>query len=516
MRMPRRDGGQVPTLLIRAFKQDRRWARRLVAALIAEGVGARLTLKPVSETAPVLFLCTAANAKNLQFASEVRDCLSRAPIVIAADLALSNSFLRKLAHHATTVSLASWDGYDRAQADFRDLVSACRRIAAPDKTLPAPLSLKELMGLRGVAAATTEVAKEDVRHVLEGDPGSARMFAASRHDDAAVAFRRPSLLAAGKGPLLSIRGPRVARPNQVRQPTLPGRAAGTKTPSGRPANELVEASAFAPLAARSGGQLLVQVFLHTLAEFAAAAALARKADPNARRRGIMTLATEIARGQRVDIFIEAPGLAVDTPAQNLIWQGQPRACQFLLRLSRKIAAGPRVVTARLAVDGVPLGTLRFTLEISRTEVSTAMTMRGDGARRYRYAFLSYAAADRREVLKRADQLKAAGIDFFQDILCLKPGEVWPDRLYQEIDRCDVFFLYWSSHAARSKWVMREVKHALRCQKLSGQQLPDITPIILEGPPVPPPPATLKKLHFNSAMRYMIVATETEQLRRSAS
>jgi hypothetical protein len=59
-------------------------------------------------------------------------------------------------------------------------------------------------------------------------------------------------------------------------------------------------------------------------------------------------------------------------------------------------------------------------------------MRGDSAKQYRKAFLSYATADRAEVLKRAQALKAAHIEFFQDLLHLEPGERWQRRLFEEI------------------------------------------------------------------------------------
>ena len=283
---------------------------------------------------------------------------------------------------------------------------------------------------------------------------------------------------------------------------------------GQPHKELVDASVFAPLSATRGEQFLVQVFLHVLKERLTAVLLARKADPGARKRGVMTLATEIARGQRVDISLDAPGFTIEQPSQNLVWRGEARACQFLLCVSSRAPAARPVLTVRVAVDGLPVGIIRFALEIGgKAETAPRVEMRGDAARRYRHAFLSYASPDRPQVLARAQQLKAAHIDFFQDILSLEPGASWEERLYQEIDRCDVFFLYWSSHAARSKWVLREVRHALRRQKQSRNKFPDITPIILEGPPIPPPPAALKKIHFNDAMRYMIVASEGERLRR---
>ena len=128
----------------------------------------------------------------------------------------------------------------------------------------------------------------------------------------------------------------------------------------------------------------------------------------------------------------------------------------------------------------------------------------------RYAFLSYASSDRAEVIKRAMMLKAVGVEFFLDLLSLDPGERWERRLYEEIDRCDVFFLFWSANAARSSWVVCEAEYALRRFDVSNEEEPDIRPIIVEGPPVPPPPESLQRIHFNDPLCYVLAGLSAEQ------
>src|SRR5882757_5828101 len=58
------------------------------------------------------------------------------------------------------------------------------------------------------------------------------------------------------------------------------------------------------------------------------------------------------------------------------------------------------------LDSMPIGALRFTLKgaTAREPVDPAAEMRGDSAKRYRQAFLSYASPDRAEVVKRAMML----------------------------------------------------------------------------------------------------------------
>jgi hypothetical protein len=155
--------------------------------------------------------------------------------------------------------------------------------------------------------------------------------------------------------------------------------------------------------------------------------------------------------------------------------------------------------------------LAFALQVNRLQDSTnpVSDLHGDWARRYQYAFLSYASADRSEVLKRAQALRAVRVDFFHDLLSIDPGEQWAPRLFQEIDRCDLFLIFWSSNAAKSEWVRRESEYALDRRKKSVDDLPDIAPIILEFP-IPAPPESMRGIHFNDSLGYIIAAAQLEQ------
>ncbi len=208
-------------------------------------------------------------------------------------------------------------------------------------------------------------------------------------------------------------------------------------------------------------------------------------------------------------MLDAPGLVVDEPRQLMVWRGAPRSCQFLVAIPED-AAGRRVnVRLRIMFDSVPVGALVFSLGIgpASADAHDAPTLRGDAAKRYRRAFLSYAAADRVEVVKRAQALRAVGIDFFQDILSLEPGERWERRLYAEIDCCDLFLLFWSYHASASEWVIREATYALERRGDAPDGAPDIRPVILGGPPAEPP-AALRAIHFDDPLHYVIAGIES--------
>lgn len=294
---------------------------------------------------------------------------------------------------------------------------------------------------------------------------------------------------------------------------LAGAAGPAPEPSPPPRDE-VDVSAFAPKRLRAGRSALAQIYLHRVDQEAAAAERARAADPELMLRGQTTLGLELARSTRVDIMLDGGGLGVDEPIQSLIWRGRPAACQFVVAAPDDAAEGQHVLTARVLVGGVPLGRLAFTLAVDAAAAAEPPELTGDAARRYERAFLSYSSLDRPEVLKTAQTLQATGIDYFQDILSIEPGEAWRDRLFAEIDRCDLFLLFWSSHAAGSDWVRQEAEYALARHRGSAEAPPDIRPIILEGPPIPLPPASLASLHFNDMLRYVVVASELEAKARA--
>jgi hypothetical protein len=45
------------------------------------------------------------------------------------------------------------------------------------------------------------------------------------------------------------------------------------------------------------------------------------------------------------------------------------------------------------------------------------------------------------VLKRVQVLGALRMRFFQDVICLAPGERWWQMVCQRIDSCDLFLLF---------------------------------------------------------------------------
>ncbi len=202
-----------------------------------------------------------------------------------------------------------------------------------------------------------------------------------------------------------------------------------------------------------------------------------------------------------------PGLTVDQPVRSMVWNGMRQAVQFSARAPSGFPPQTVIGTVTVSRYRVPIGHVNFKVSVRIPGGSGTTSAEPwapvTGMHRYRRAFISYASADRNEVLKRTQMLAGVGIDFFQDILTIKPGQQWERLLYSEIDRCDLFLLFWSSAARKSQWVAKEVHYALTRKGGRDDVAPAIIPVIIEGPPPVPAPPELAHLHFNDRMVYFM-------------
>lgn len=298
-------------------------------------------------------------------------------------------------------------------------------------------------------------------------------------------------------------GPAPPAP-RVPVPTMASRSAPAPVPPR--ADPQGDAAVFCPPVVSRSSVFLVQVLLYQQGRAGEALAQAQEADAAAARRGVLALPPDLPAGTRIDLRLEMPALRVDEPDAALVWTGATTAAQFEVAVPADAAAGPTIGRVRLSIAGVPAGTLRFQVAIAEVAAppQPARDARAD-VQRYRRAFVSYSSKDRAEVLRRVQAFRIAGLEVFQDVLDLEPGQRWERELYKEIDRCDVLLLFWSSAAAASPWVAKEIDYALALQQGQDDRPPAIAPVPIEGPPIVPPPERLRHLHFNDALLAHIAA-----------
>lgn len=266
--------------------------------------------------------------------------------------------------------------------------------------------------------------------------------------------------------------------------------------------DVVDCTVFAPPSVRPGESALIQVFAHLAEQTQDARALASEFDPGTRRRAFRSVEAPIPRGARLTFELHMPGAEIADPVETLTWRGRAESVQFEVILPDE-APSTVIGTVWVALDGVPLGHVKFKLGVQANASSPEREPVGDLAARYKTAFISYASGDRDEVVRRVQMLQALKISYFEDLLDLEPGDRWWPRLETAIDQCDLFLLFWSSDAKHSEWVRKEVARALQRQGGDGLSPPEIRPVILEGPPIVPPWRELSHLHFNDRLLYFM-------------
>lgn len=289
-------------------------------------------------------------------------------------------------------------------------------------------------------------------------------------------------------------------------------------PSLGSSGERADAAVFCPAMVGRASVFLVQVLLHAPDRAVEAREQALEADATAQRRGVLALSAELPFGTRLDLHLEVPSLRVDEPDAVVVWVGRTTAAQFEVAVPAEAVIGNVIGRVRLSVAGVPIGTLRFQFTVAAAPAAGASQDALVEVTRYRRAFVSYSSSDRAEVLRRVQAFRIAGVSVFQDALDLEPGQRWERKLYREIDRSDVVLLFWSTAAAASPWVAREIDYALKLKQdrelKQGRddEPPDIAPVPIEGPPIPAPPERLRHLHFNDALLAHIAAAQVPPMR----
>jgi TIR domain-containing protein len=285
-------------------------------------------------------------------------------------------------------------------------------------------------------------------------------------------------------------------------------AEGSAVDATRPGDR-VECSVFAPPMVSPGSAFLIQVFAHISGRAREAMRRAREFDADSARRAIKTLESSVSRGTRIAFCLTMPGLRVDDPMQSMVWWGTTESVQFGVSVPERCRPGGVMGTITISQDSIPIGHIKFILTVAaslpagQARPSPSSSAVGEAAKRYEMAFVSYASADRTKVLERVQLLPMLGIRTFRDVLDLAPGERWEQSLYRHIDESDIVLLFWSNAAKRSKWVRKEVQYALDRKHGDEYAPPEIGPVIIEGPPVPPPWKELAHLHFNDPTTYFM-------------
>jgi len=267
----------------------------------------------------------------------------------------------------------------------------------------------------------------------------------------------------------------------------------------------ITCSLFSVPEAYPGDDIFIQIFTHYPERAEEAFSLALEFDKDASRRQSRTFDIGARNEADLSFELEINDITIEDPIQYLKWKGASDSVQFIVTIPKGYSKHDLIGKVRVASDNVPIGHLCFKIIITNPAGLKKSLDQSNFSpmKNYRHAFISYASKDRAEVLKRVQMLDLLKIQYFQDILNLNPGDQWEKELFKQIALADVFFLFWSSAARNSEWVLKEVEYAEFLKLNDEDNPPEIYPVLLEGPPMVEPPDSLKHLHFNDKIVYFI-------------
>lgn len=228
---------------------------------------------------------------------------------------------------------------------------------------------------------------------------------------------------------------------------------------GRKKNKKVYSSIFAPLEVKTSSFLHVQVYLHLYEESEKVKHLAKEADIQAERRDYIPLSMNLRHGDKVEVELNIYGeTLLMSGRSSMIWQGSCTKCSFRYRIPQDVICDELNCVANIFVNDAMIGEMSFITHIVGIPSNVHAEIQ---SRTFSKVFISYAHNDAAQIKYIALAYKAQGIEYFYDRDSLAPGDVFEEKIFDFIDKSDLFILCWSQNAAMSHYVKREKERAMQ-------------------------------------------------------
>lgn len=238
------------------------------------------------------------------------------------------------------------------------------------------------------------------------------------------------------------------------------------------------------------------VYASTKAALDAIRADALRFEPELGQRPRQTFATTesaVLVGQEISFEPFCEGVSFNPRKRTFNWYEEWHRQEFAFKVDgdRAGEAGNGEIT--VYADQVIIAVVKFSMlfnEAGASAQGAALSEASGSVGIDGGIFPSYSHQDKKVALMVRNVVKTLGIPFNIDFDALRSGEDFDPALMRLIEQSPVFQLFWSERAARSPYVEREWRHALRQNR--GPR--HIRPFYWEEP-CAPIPAELSHIHF---------------------
>ena len=199
----------------------------------------------------------------------------------------------------------------------------------------------------------------------------------------------------------------------------------------------------------------------------------------------------VAREGELRFVPHMDGVTFNPPERRFLWTESVHREDFRLRADASMDSHVARGAVSVFYGNLLLAEVQLSIKVDRKAAESHQEE--THARPYRRIFASYSHRDTAIVEEFESHAVATGDRYLRDVVTLRAGEVWDERLLEIIKQADVFQLFWSWNALGSPLVREEWRQALALNRPHF-----VRPVYWEEPlPEQPglPPVELRRLHF---------------------
>jgi hypothetical protein len=206
----------------------------------------------------------------------------------------------------------------------------------------------------------------------------------------------------------------------------------------------------------------------------------------------------IPREGELTLVPEMQNVEFNPRRSSFLWTESVHQVAFRFRASEKLdgrsARGQvSVFLGAIVVAQIPL---KVVVESGDARKEVTQPLESVTVSPYRRIFASYSHKDVAVVEEFERYAQALGDEYIRDVLHLRSGQVWSQRLLRMVDEASVFQLFWSSNSMRSEFVGREWRYALGLNRENFVRPVYWETPLPEAPELDLPPNELRALHFH--------------------
>jgi hypothetical protein len=199
----------------------------------------------------------------------------------------------------------------------------------------------------------------------------------------------------------------------------------------------------------------------------------------------------IPQDGEITLVPEINGIEFNPPRRAFLWKDGVTVHYESFDMRANVSLNDRIARGRLTIflGHVILAEITLSISVGHATERASTIRKSSSARAFRRVFTSYSHRDVQIVEATERYGRTLGDEYIRDLTYLRSGELWNDQLQQLVRWADVFQLFWSLNAARSKYVEDEWRYALSLNR------PKFLRPTYWQEPMPEPPEPLRELHF---------------------